>query len=191
MKREIVNHDNVGNWVKLIGNYPGENIRIVRGYAQQDMICDQSGDQIEIGELCYAVTVYIGKEGTPGPWENEYLTQIEDCAVKSPGQGHSFAGDTKTQKNLINASQAISMLPEGESVHTFRAVGIVLLGGEWNREFLIKAIRASKQIEIGGNNCRKIGHGLVIYTNDKPLYVECKENTDYDECVERFSGETS
>ena len=79
----------------------------------------------------------------------------------------------------LTAEQAISMLPDGESVHTFRDMPGIMLGADWNRDTLIEAIRNSK-CEVGGKACQGMNHGLVVWT-DGPLFVECREDVDYEQ----------
>ena len=79
---------------------------------------------------------------------------------------------------ILTTEQALSMLPEGERIHTFRTNPLALLGADWDREDLIAAIREG-QCEIGGEACQNFNHGLVVWTGDNPLFVECKKGFDY------------
>jgi len=80
---------------------------------------------------------------------------------------------------IITNEQALDILADGEQVHTFRGGNGFMLGGNWDREDLIEAIRESERVEIGGAACQSLGHGLVVWTGDTPLFVECKKGTDY------------
>lgn len=83
----------------------------------------------------------------------------------------------ETDRIFITGEQAIEIMNDGESVHTFRSGGIALIGCDWNRDDLIGAINSS-ECEIGGEMCQAVNHGLVVWT-DGPLFVECKPGTDY------------
>ena len=83
-------------------------------------------------------------------------------------------------KVILTAKQALSMLPAGGRIHTFRSNSIGLMGADWERDELERAIKVN-QCEIGGNRCQAMNHGLVIWTGEAtPLFVECREGLDYD-----------
>lgn len=72
------------------------------------------------------------------------------------------------------------MLPDGDSIHTFRnSVAGVLIGCDWDRDELEETIRECK-CEIGGEACQKANHGLVVWS-DGPLFVECRDGIDYEQ----------
>ena len=83
-------------------------------------------------------------------------------------------------KKYITNEQAISILPEGEDVHTFINPGFGLVGADWSREKLIDKIQKSDILELTGEMARKMGHGLVIYNTtakvqDDLLFIETDE----------------
>jgi len=91
------------------------------------------------------------------------------------------------EKFPLTAEQAISMLPDGDSIHTYRFAHFgVLIGADWSREKLVEAINDHK-CEIGGDQCKAVNHGLVVHIGDDPLFVECKKGFDYEE-FERANG---
>jgi hypothetical protein len=76
---------------------------------------------------------------------------------------------------FFTADEAIAMLPDGETVHTFRSGVGILIGADWDRDDLIRAIRANK-CEQGGEQCTAMGHGLVVWTSEtNPLFVETRK----------------
>lgn len=81
---------------------------------------------------------------------------------------------------MLTTEQAVTMLADGDDVHTFRGGGMVILGADWGRAELIKAIEEN-ECEIGGESCRGMNHGLVVWVDGSPLYVECKEGIDYED----------
>lgn len=84
------------------------------------------------------------------------------------------------EKIILTTEQALSMLPDGDSIHTFRSTGMALIGCDWEREDLEETIRES-QCEIGGDQCQAFNHGLVVWTSEtEPLFVECREGIDYE-----------
>ena len=78
---------------------------------------------------------------------------------------------------LLTAIEAISLLHEGERIHTFRSCGMALIGADWDRAEIIDAINASEIVEVGGDGCRAMNHGLVVWTGDLPLFVECRKGS--------------
>lgn len=75
----------------------------------------------------------------------------------------------------LSAEEAISVLPEGDNIHTFRSAGTALLGADWMRKELINTISESL-CEVGGEACRAMRHGLVVWTQKaNPLFVECDD----------------
>lgn len=69
-------------------------------------------------------------------------------------------------KKYITAEQAISLLPDGDAIHTFYDYGICLIGADWDREDVISRIKESDKIEITGYSARKMGHGIAVYNDD-------------------------
>ena len=78
---------------------------------------------------------------------------------------------------VLTPEQALSMLGDGDSIHTFRSAGPMLLGCDWDRDKLEEAIRGNR-CEIGGDACKGMNHGLVVAV-DGWLFVECKPGFDY------------
>ena len=82
-------------------------------------------------------------------------------------------------KVFLTAEQAESILVDGDNIHTFRSSTFTLIGADWSRKEIIKAIiqahiRGADNLEIGGEQCKRMGHSLVIWTSDNnPLFVEC------------------
>lgn len=63
----------------------------------------------------------------------------------------------------LTVEEALSVLPNGETIHCFVSNGI-LLGADWSREDVEKYIKESETRQIGGPMCRGMGHGLVVYS---------------------------
>lgn len=81
---------------------------------------------------------------------------------------------------VLSKEQALSVLGDGESIHTFRNSGFILIGCDWSREKIVEAINAN-ECELGGPACQETNHGLVIHVDGSPLFVECKNGFDYAE----------
>lgn len=68
-------------------------------------------------------------------------------------------------KKFLTVEQAISLLPEGETIHTFYG-GVALIGADWERQEVIDKLKSVDKIEIAGEMARNMGHGLAVYNND-------------------------
>jgi hypothetical protein len=83
-------------------------------------------------------------------------------------------------RQKLTADEAISMLPEGDEVHTVvNSVPGVMLGCDWQRDNVIEAIR-NHECELAGDMARRMNHGLVVWTREeRPLFVATREDFDY------------
>lgn len=79
----------------------------------------------------------------------------------------------KDEKRMISVDEATELLPEGDHIHTFRNPGPnALIGADISREKIIQVITANaKTLQIGGDACRTMGHGLVIIDELGPLFI--------------------
>ena len=79
-------------------------------------------------------------------------------------------------KLFITPQQAISLLNEGDEIHTFRNTGGFLLGCNYDRESLIELLEAnSDKIEIAGEQATQLKHGVVLEDDKGYLFIETNE----------------
>ena len=83
-------------------------------------------------------------------------------------------------KIYITTEQAISVLPDGDTVHTFYNPGFGLVGANWSKEDITDKLRRSEIIELTGPAARGMGHGICAYNKDTKcqsdiLFVETDE----------------
>ena len=83
-------------------------------------------------------------------------------------------------RTYITAEQAISVLPDGDSVHTFYNPGFGLVGADWSKEDITDKLRSSDIIELTGPAARGMGHGICVYNKDAKfqsdiLFIETDE----------------
>ena len=83
-------------------------------------------------------------------------------------------------KTYITAEQAISVLPDGDSVHTFYNPGFGLIGADWGKEDITDKLRRSDIIELTGSAARGMNHGICAYSKDAKyqsdvLFIETDE----------------
>lgn len=70
------------------------------------------------------------------------------------------------EKRYLTAEEAISILPDGDEIHTQIQKGMMFIGADWSREDIIDKIQKSEIREITGPVARGMGHGLVLYNRD-------------------------
>ena len=66
-------------------------------------------------------------------------------------------------KAYITAEQAISILPDSDSVHTFYNSGFGLIGADWSKVDITDKLKKSDIIELTGPAARGMGHGMCAY----------------------------
>lgn len=69
-------------------------------------------------------------------------------------------------KKYITYEEAVSLLPDGESVHTFYNASFGLIGADWSKDGILDKLRKSDVIELTGSQARSMGHGMCAYNND-------------------------
>lgn len=83
-------------------------------------------------------------------------------------------------RRYITANEAIKLLPESDTIHTFVNMPIGLIGADWDRQEVIKKLRGSDNIEITGEQARSLKHGLAAYNESAKyqsdiLFIETDE----------------
>lgn len=83
-------------------------------------------------------------------------------------------------RTYITTEQAISVLPDGDTVHTFYNPGFGLVGADWSKEDITDKLRRSDIIELTGPAARGMGHGMCVYSKDTKwqsdiLFIETDE----------------
>lgn len=67
------------------------------------------------------------------------------------------------EKIFLTPEQAESLLADGKYVHNFVSGGMMLIGCDFERASAIKAFKSAKQIEIGGESCKRMGHPIAVF----------------------------
>lgn len=83
-------------------------------------------------------------------------------------------------KAYITTEQAISVLPDGDTVHTFYNPGFGLIGADWSKEDITDKLRGIDIIELTGPGARGMSHGICAYNKDAKyqsdiLFIETDE----------------
>lgn len=83
-------------------------------------------------------------------------------------------------KRYITYDEAVSILPDGEYIHTFINGGFGLMGADWSREDILDKLSKSEVIELTGEQARSMNHGMCAYNKDAKwqsdlLFIETNE----------------
>lgn len=71
-------------------------------------------------------------------------------------------------KRYLTYDEAVSLLPDGDEIHTF-VNGPFLIGADWSREDILDKLKKST-IELSGPSASGMGHGIAAYTVDGKSY---------------------
>ena len=77
---------------------------------------------------------------------------------------------------FITISQAESMLPDGDTIHSFRQSGTMLIGADLSREHILELI-ATFKVELSGPTATSMKHGMVLEDNVGLLFIQTKDTT--------------
>lgn len=64
---------------------------------------------------------------------------------------------------ILTPEQALALMPEGEYIHNFVGGRGIIIGCDWTRAEAIDALHRAVQIEIGGPQCKKMGHPIIVW----------------------------
>lgn len=78
------------------------------------------------------------------------------------------------KKQPLTKEEAIAMLPDGDSIHTFRnPAPSVLVGADWEREEILKAIN-KYDFELTGEAASAMDHGMAFKDEYGWCFVETR-----------------
>ena len=75
----------------------------------------------------------------------------------------------------LTVEQAIGVLPDGDEIHTFRGALPMLIGADWSRESILKALAETDVIAPTGSFARGMNHGIAINAGGRPLFIATDE----------------
>lgn len=79
--------------------------------------------------------------------------------------------DKKINLTLEEAENVL--IVHDSTVHTFRNPGGILLGADHNHKNLLKKMMEFKDtLQIGGEACKNMNHGLVLFDDIGALFIE-------------------
>lgn len=77
------------------------------------------------------------------------------------------------EKKFLTKEQALDcLIIKDKQVHNFIAAPFGIVGADWNIEEVKQCLEEAKHIEIGGEQCRKIGHGVAVICKNDIYFFE-------------------
>lgn len=84
-------------------------------------------------------------------------------------------------KFYLNYDEAVSLLPDGDDIHTFKNAPFGLIGADWSREDILNKLKeADIAIELTGEQAKSMKHGMCAYNKNAKwqseiLFIETDE----------------
>lgn len=73
---------------------------------------------------------------------------------------------------LLDYEQAVALLPDGDSIHTFLDGGFAVIGADWDRDKILALLRDTGRREVTGSVAQSMGHGLAAFRADGvPVFI--------------------
>ena len=78
---------------------------------------------------------------------------------------------------LLTKEEAIKIAKiQNNQIHCIINPGVnMLVGADHSYESFMSDLETAKEIEVGGENCRRMGHALVLWENKEPYFYEHNE----------------
>jgi hypothetical protein len=64
---------------------------------------------------------------------------------------------------LLSYDEAVALLPDGDTIHTFLNPAGMLVGADWDREQVLDLLRTTDRREVTGPEAQSFGHGLAAW----------------------------
>ena len=73
----------------------------------------------------------------------------------------------------LNYDEAVSLLPDGDDIHTFKNAPFGLIGADWSREDILNKLKeADIVIELTGEQAKAMNHGMCAYHKNIKSRIE-------------------
>lgn len=77
------------------------------------------------------------------------------------------------ERRVLTKEEIFAKLPDGEYIHTFRQPGLTLIGANWERRSILKAIN-KYPFELTGEQATGMGHGMAFCDEHGWVFVQTK-----------------
>lgn len=76
------------------------------------------------------------------------------------------------ERVTLTYDQAVALLPDGDTIHTYMDSGIALVGADWTRDSVLKLL-ATGRPELSGPAATAMKHGIVAWRPDgEHVFIE-------------------
>lgn len=80
----------------------------------------------------------------------------------------------------LSIEEALYCIGDKEYIHTFINAPFGLIGADWGKDEVIEHLQNAEDIQIGGEVCRAMNHGIVVFPKrakkQSDLYfIECDD----------------
>ena len=83
---------------------------------------------------------------------------------------------TSDDIQLLTYDEAVALLPDGDTIHTFLDGGLAIIGADWKRSQVLELLEATDRREVTGPSAQGYGHGLAAYRADGvPVFIETRK----------------
>jgi hypothetical protein len=86
------------------------------------------------------------------------------------------------ERVFLTVDEAVAMLPDDETIHTYVTGGPCLIGADWDRSEIVSLLNNApeKGIELAGEMATAMGHRLAVLqmhpaTNGHYVFIETKD----------------
>ena len=77
---------------------------------------------------------------------------------------------------LLTYDEAVALLPDGDTIHTYLDGGFALLGADWRRPDILTLLEMTSRREVTGGAAQSMGHGLAAFRADgAPVFIETRK----------------
>lgn len=81
---------------------------------------------------------------------------------------------------LLTYDEAVALLPDGDTIHTFLDGGVALIGADWDRSEVLTLLAETDRREVTGPGAQGVGHGLAAYRDGEPVFIQARQWEDGD-----------
>jgi hypothetical protein len=83
---------------------------------------------------------------------------------------------TSDDIQLLTYDEAVALLPDGDSIHTFLDGGGIPVGADWERSAILALLEETERRELTGPGAQSMGHGLAAFRADgTPVFIETRK----------------
>jgi len=77
---------------------------------------------------------------------------------------------------LLSYDEAVALLPDGDTIHTFLDSPVALVGADWDRGEVLALLERTDRREVTGPAAQSMGHGLAAFRGGRPVFIETRRS---------------